>query len=427
MAFEFKLPEIGEGVAQGEIVKWLIKVGDAVTEDQPIVEIMTDKATVEIASPRTGTIGQIMAKEGDSVKVGAGLVQIDEGAGAKTSAEKPAEAKISAPASAQPQPKPAPVPQAASVSVPTSASAAQPTNARVLASPATRKLARENGINLSAIAGSGPAGRILLEDLQGQPAGAVRPTAPTQNIVQRNLVPSGGEERIPVRGIRKKIVENMARSKQKAAHFTHVDEVDMTELVGLRDSLKAEAEKYGVKLNYLPFIIKAICLGLKQHTRLNSTYDEPKEELVIKHYYNIGIAVATKDNDLIVPVIKNADQKTILELSMEISSLAEKARTNKLAPSDLQGGTFTLTSLGTFGGLMATPIINYPEVGIVGFHQIKDTPVVRDGQIVVRKIAHASISLDHRIVDGLLGATFLRTFINYLEKPATMHDFLNAI
>lgn len=412
MSFEFKLPEIGEGVSQGEIVKWLVKEGDTVKEDQAIVEIMTDKATVEIASPKSGTIGQIMAKEGDSVKVGGGLVSIKEGnASPSSTPEKPAPAVTAAASVASPA-------QQTSMQTPRTSTVS---NSRVLASPATRKLARERGVDLSAVSGSGPLGRVLREDIQ---QGIQKPTQP---IAQRSITPAGGEERIPIRGIRKKIVENMARSKQKAAHFTHVDEVDMTELVSLRESLKLEAEKYGVKLTYLPFIIKAISLALKKHPRLNSTYDEPKEELVIKHYYNIGIAVATKDDDLIVPVIKNADQKTILEISAEITSLAEKARTNKLAPGDLQGGTFTLTSLGNFGGLMATPIINYPEVGIVGFHQIKDTPVVRNGRIVIRKIAHASISLDHRIVDGLLGATFLRTFINYLEKPSTMHDVLNAI
>lgn len=421
MAFEFKLPEIGEGVAQGEIVKWLIKEGDSVKEDQAIVEIMTDKATVEIASPKSGTIGKIMAKEGDSVKVGAGLVHIEESAGATS---QPKTATVAAPSASAA----APVPQKATTSpaMQTAAVTSSIPASKVLASPATRKLARENGIDLGSIAGTGPVGRVLREDLERRLQGGSAPVA-TQKIPQRTVAPTGGEERIPVRGIRKKIAENMARSKQKAAHFTHVDEVDMTETVALRDALKAEAEKYGVKLNYLPFIIKAVCLALKRHTRLNSTYDEAKEELVIKHFYNIGIAVATKDNDLIVPVIKNADQKSILELSTEITSLAEKARTNKLSPADLQGGTFTITSLGTFGGLMATPIINYPEVGILGFHQIKDTPVVRDGQIVVRKIAHASISLDHRMVDGLLGATFLRTFIDYLEKPATMLDFLNAV
>lgn len=404
MSFEFKLPEIGEGVAQGEIVKWLIKEGDSVREDQPILEVMTDKATVEIASPKAGKIEKIKAKEGDSVKVGGDLVSI------QVSATEPA-----APAATKTAPTPV------TTTTPAPASSSTSSGSTVLASPATRKLARENGINLSAITGTGPHGRVLKDDLlSSSVASAATPSKPTQAIPTRNISVSGGEERIPVRGIRKKIIENMARSKQKAAHFTHVNEVDMTEMVALKDSLKTQAETYGVKLTFLPFIIKAVCLALKAHPKLNSTYDEPKEELVIKHYYNIGIAVATKEDDLIVPVIKNADQKSILELAVEIQSLADKARQNKLSPADLQGGTFTITSLGQFGGLMATPIINYPEVGILGFHKISDAAVVRNGQIVIRKMAHASISLDHRIVDGLLGATFLKRFADYLENPGSM-------
>lgn len=413
MAYEFKLPEIGEGVAQGEIVKWLIKEGDAIREDQAIVEVMTDKATVEIASPKTGTVGKLMAKEGESVKVGAGLVTIEESGASASAAAKPTATPSASAAPASPK-----------VETPAATPARRETPANVLASPATRKLARESGVELGSIQGSGSNGLVTRDDVLSATKGGARPegraSAAIIPLPARNIAATGGEERIPIRGIRKKIVENMARSKQKAAHFTHVDEVDMTAAAELRDQLKKDAEKYGLKLNYLPFIVKAVCTALKQHTRLNSTYDEAKEELVVKHYYNIGIAVATKDDDLIVPVIKNADQKSILEIASEINQLSEKARTNKLTPADLQGGTFTITSLGTFGGLMATPIINYPEVGILGFHQIKDTPVVRDGEIVIRKIAHASISLDHRIVDGLLGATFLRKFIGFMENPASM-------
>ncbi len=407
MAFEFKLPDIGEGVTEGEIVKWLVKEGQEVTEDQPIVEIMTDKATVEIPAPRTGKVGKLFAKVGDVVPVGKKLAEIIESG---ATAGKSAPAKEShAPARAPS----APAPQATM-----RASAPSPAGSvRVLASPATRKLARESGIDLSAVTGSGPLGRVTREDLTNSRGGATRAGAPMRPYIapSRNFV-QGGEERIPLAGIRRKIAEHMTLSKHKAAHFTHVDECDMTQIVDFRASSNEELAKQGIKLSYLSFVVKAICAALKEYPRLNATLDEEKNEIVIKHYFNIGLAVATQDNDLVVPVIKNADQKSLIEISEEIQNLAQKGRSGKLALDDLKGGTFTLTSTGHVGGLMATPIINYPEVGIVGFHKIAPRPVVRDGQIVIRQMANLSVSLDHRVVDGQLGATFLQGVIRYLEN-----------
>lgn len=428
MAFEFKLPDIGEGVTEGEIVKWLVKAGDTVKEDQPIVEVMTDKATVEIASPKSGTIEKLLANDGDMIQVGKGLVMINEG-GASVSVSSPATETKSALASTAVATKPtSPAPTAQPMQ-------ASSNNGSVLASPATRKFARESGVDLASVQGSGELGRVTREDVErsmGAPSsqGAIsagasfaapaKTAAPALNIPRSSLSATKQEERIPVRGIRKKIVENMRISVDHAAHFTHMDELDATKLVHLRNELKDEAEKYGVKLNYLPFLIKATCMALKKFPRLNGTFDEAKNEIVIKHYYNMGVAVATKDNDLIVPVIHNADQKNILEIASEIKELAIKAQTNKLAPNDLTGGTFTITSLGPVAGTYATPIINYPELGILGFFAIKEKPVVRDGQIVIRHMANLAVSLDHRIVDGYMGAQFTKALIEYLENPGSM-------
>ena len=446
MAFEFKLPDIGEGVTEGEIVKWLVKAGDTVNEDQPIVEVMTDKATVEIASPKSGTIEKLLANDGDMIQVGKGLVMINEGGSASKAPAKEAATETKTPQGdqrpqAKEEAKSIPTPQGSVKQAPTSssaqsASAGQAMSAStILASPATRKFARESGVDLGSVQGSGDLGRVTREDVEramgssqsqgatsaGAPSAApAKSTAPALSIPRSSVSGTKQEERIPVRGIRKKIVENMRISVDHAAHFTHMDELDATNLVNLRNSLKDEAEKYGVKLNYLPFLVKAVCMALKKYPRLNGTFDEEKNEIVIKHYYNMGIAVATKDGDLVVPVIQNADQKNLLEIAAEIKELAAKAQTNKLAPNDFSNGTFTITSLGPVAGTYATPIINYPELGILGFFAIKERPVVKDGQIVIRHMGSLAVSLDHRIVDGYMGAQFTKQLIEYLENPSAM-------
>jgi pyruvate dehydrogenase E2 component (dihydrolipoamide acetyltransferase) len=243
---------------------------------------------------------------------------------------------------------------------------------------------------------------------------------PSLSIPSSRVSGSQGEERIPVRGLRRKIVEAMRRSVDHAAHFTHMDELDATKLVEIRESLKEEAAKYGVKLNYLPFVVKATAMALKQHPRLNGSLDEEKSEIVIKKDINLGVAVATKEEDLIVPVIQHADQKNLLEIASEIKSLAEKAQSGKLSPADLQGGTFTITSLGPLAGTYATPIINYPEVAILGFFAIKERPVIYQGEIAIRHMSNLAVSCDHRVVDGALCAKFTKTLISFLENPESM-------
>ncbi|HMQ11753.1 MAG TPA: dihydrolipoamide acetyltransferase family protein [Oligoflexia bacterium] len=421
----FNLPDIGEGVNEGEIVQWLVAEGDTVKEDQPLVEIMTDKATVEIASPVSGTVVKHAAPEGESVNVGSLLAEIaTDGAATSpakdTAKQETASATPSSNASSPAKTSSAPATNSNVISMP--ASTAQ--DGLVLASPATRKFAREQNIALASIPGTGEHGRVLRSDVEQFVAsgGSSASAAAVQTVP--NFVPQAYngplEERIKLRGIRKAIAKNMQLSKNTAAHFTHVNELEANELVRVRGMLKQEAADKGVKLTFLPFIIKAICSALKEYPKLNSSLDEDTQEIVIKHYYNIGIAVATKDDDLIVPVIKNADQKGLLQIAAEITELADKARNNKLSPEELQGGTFTLTSMGNDGGLLATPVINYPQVGILGFYKIADRVVVRDGQMVIRKIANLSVSIDHRVVDGMMGANFMTSVIRNLENPSRM-------
>ncbi|MCS7198116.1 MAG: 2-oxo acid dehydrogenase subunit E2 [Candidatus Bipolaricaulota bacterium] len=434
MPFEFRLPDIGEGIHEGEIVKWLVKEGDFVREDQPMVEVMTDKATVEIPAPRAGKILKLHAQEGEVVKVGSVLVTIEEIGEAKPEPKREAAVTPSPP----PKPEPEPIAVASASAATVTAPPAEATSAqRVLATPATRKLARELGVDIAQIRGTGPGGRITDEDVRRfaaarmappppppapTPAPPPQPTAPA--FTPSPVVSDRREERIPLRGIRKRIAEHMRQSKSTAAHFTYVDEVDMTELIQLREQIKPLAEQKGVKLTYLPFIVKASVAALKEMPILNASIDEATGEIVIKKYYNIGIATATEEG-LIVPVIKDADRKSILEIAAEIERLAKAAREGKIALQDIQGGTFTITSLGALGGLFATPIINYPEVAILGIHEIKKRPVVRENQIVIRDIMYISLSFDHRLIDGDVGARFCKKIIGYLEDPKLL--FLESV
>jgi pyruvate dehydrogenase E2 component (dihydrolipoamide acetyltransferase) len=414
MVYEFKLPDIGEGVAEGEVVKWLVKEGAQVNENQSLVEIMTDKVNVEIPSPRKGTILKLMAKEGEVVKVGQVLLVIgekgDQGAPtaqtappAPTALQPKATVPSTAPTTPAPQNRigpPAPVP------------AALKRPQEILATPSTRKLARDLGVELALVQGTGPGGRITDDDVRrfkdvGRTAAAVAVTVPG---------PRGVEERIPLRGIRRKVAEHMVKSRDTAAQVTHVDEIDMTEVVHLREKANAASEKRGIKLTYLPFIIKALIAALKQYPYLNATLDDQKQEIVLKKYYNIGIATDT-DQGLLVPVIKSADHKSINQLAEEIGQLSEKARNGQLSLDEVQGSTFTITNVGGIGGVFATPIINYPEVGILGVHKIVERPVAKDMQIMVRHMTYLSLSFDHRVLDGAMAARFMNVIKQYLEDP----------
>ncbi len=412
MAFEFRLPDIGEGVVEGEVVRWMIKEGESVTEDQPMVEVMTDKATVEIPSPRAGRVTKISAPAGEICKVGAVMVSIEVAGGA------PAEPAAAHESNGQSHAVAAPVPAR-------QASAAAPSSsAKVLATPATRKLARELGVDLQAVRATGDNGRVTRADVEVHSSragdarwGEAHPVSPVEG--GRERPPLMADVRQPFRGVRKKIAENMHRSRQTAAHFTYVEECDVTELSALRKRAKARAEERGLKLSFLPFIVKAVVAGLKKFPIVNSTLDEAAQEIVLRKRYHVGVAAAS-DAGLIVPVLKDADQKSLFQIAADLESLSEKAKTGKASREELTGSTFTISSLGLLGGVLATPIINFPEVAILGVHKIKPTPVVRDGLIVIRDMMNLSISLDHRIVDGYEGAQFLQHVIELLQDPTLM-------
>ncbi len=404
MAREFKLPDIGEGVHEGEITKWFVKDGDAVKENDLLVEVMTDKVTVQIPSPVTGKILERRGKEGEIVKVGSTLIVFGEAGETAQPAAPPA-----APAPSVPSPPP------------TAAPVASPARAgEALAAPAVRRIAREVGVDLSSLRGTGPSGRITEADVRGAtrgpsagatPAAAPKPAASVSG--------AGTEERIPIHGLRKRIYDKMAKSNTTAARFTYVEEVDMTHLVQLRERLNEVGAKKGVKLTFLPFIVKACVAALREHPTLNASVDDERQEIVVKRYYNVGIATAT-DEGLTVTVVHNADRKDLWALAREIEHLAAAAREKKLSLQEVQGSTFTITSLGKEGGILATPIINWPEVAILGVHKIEKRPVVRDDHIVIRDMMYVSCSFDHRVIDGHVGAAFVQSVKGYLEHPAML-------
>ncbi len=390
------MPDIGEGITEGEILKWMVKEGDVVKEDQPLVEVMTDKVNVQIPAPRSGKVSGILVKEGDVAKVGQTIIVIDDGSG--TSAPSP-------PPPSSPGPAQGTQMQQARVAGPATS---------VLATPATRRLARELGVEISLVKGSGPQGRVTDEDVRGASPGAMRQASVT--TVQHAAPPRPGdrEELVPLRGIRKTIAERLVKSQQTAVQVTHVDEADMTELVLLREALKGSAEKRGVRLTYLPFVIKALVPALKEFPYLNSSLDEQSGNIVLKKYYNIGIATDTEQG-LVVPVVKDVDRKDIFELAGAIEKFADKARRSALTLDDVHGSTFTITNVGAIGGLFATPIINLPEVAILGLHKISKRPVVRDGKVEVRDVTYLSLTFDHRVLDGAYAARFVSRIIETIQ------------
>lgn len=463
MVFQFKLPDIAEGVHEGEIVAWHVKEGQAVKEDQDMVEVMTDKATVMIKSPKTGTIDKLLAKEGQVVHVGDVIITINPaggGAPPSTPAATTAAAAASAAAGTAPA-KPAeeektlfdlpseftgasklrkqggaPKPVAATNAGASGLTAAQAVapqaglpaapvvlREKSLAAPAIRWTAREKGIDLNAVPASGPNGRVTKADFdaflaRGPAAGATSvPVSRAGPAPVPALVSAAGDEVIQLKGLRKAIHDNMRRSKDHAAHFTYWDEADVTDLVKLRDDAKALAHGMGVRLSYLPFIVKAVVAGLKRYPDLNAWVDENNRTLVRKKEYHIGIATAT-DRGLTVVIVRDADKKSVFEIAREIETLAEKARAGKATREELTGGTFTITSLGKSGGLGATPVINHPEVAILGIHKIEPRAKVNDKrEIEVRDCMNVSGSYDHRWIDGHVAAEFQQVVIQLLSQP----------
>ena len=427
--YEFKLPDIGEGVTEGEIVSWLVAVGDEVEADQEIVEVMTDKATVTIGAPKAGKILELCGGEGDVIPVGSNLIVFDVG-GASSDTSSPAEQA------------PAPKTESAATAVgdikedlpgtnsPSLQSAPSAGNEKPLAAPATRKLARELGVELAQVPASGSAGRITREDVEryvghaptapaaAKPAAAAQaPQALSPAPLPISAPPVANEDkRIPLRGLRKRIFENMARSKRTAAHFTYADEVECSKLIELRKRTTKYGEEAGVKLTFLPFIVKAAVAALKKHPSLNTWVDDANNEMIQKGTYDIGIATAT-DAGLVVPVIRNADRLSIIDISREISRMAADARVGKINPANVGGSTFTVTSLGRLGGLFSTPVVNYPEVAIMGIHEMKKRPIIVDDEIRIGHVMVLALSFDHRVIDGHVGAAFAQEVKSLLEDP----------
>jgi pyruvate dehydrogenase E2 component (dihydrolipoamide acetyltransferase) len=391
---EFKFPDVGEGIHEGKIVKWRVAEGEAVKADQTIVEVETDKAIVELPSPVSGRIGKINFHEGTVVKVGETLVTIaDEG-------ESVADAPKATPDSPKTPSAPAIIPSQPQ----TSTSPALP----VMATPATRKLARELGVDINTVRGSGPAGRIIDDDVKavGKPKAGSKMPPPALD----------SDTRIPLSGLRKTIAERMSYSKMHIPHACGMDLVDMTDLVTIREKEKAALAQRGIKLTYLPFIIKSCTVALRKYPSFNAHFDDARNELIAKKDINIGIAVDTPDG-LMVVVIKNADKKTISDIAKEIETLAELARSRKIPLEDIKGSTFTITNVGSVGSMFSTPIINPPEVAIMGIHRIRDMPWVVDGQIKVRKMMGVSLCFDHRVSDGAIATEFTNLVKQHLEDP----------
>lgn len=364
MPFELKLPDVGEGIAEGEVVRWLVVEGAAVREDDPLVEILTDKANVEIPSPVSGTFLKILAQPGQVVKVG-GLLALIEPAAVKT---------------------------------------AGPDGA-ALATPVVRKLAKDLGVKLEAIPGSGPGGRVTEGDVRGA-AGPKTPVA----------IPgeSASEERIPLKGKRRMIARKMVAAKTRVPHALLVDEADVSGLLAERAKMREIGEREGVRITILPFLMKAVAGALLRHPALNASLDEGREEIVRRKNVDVGMAVDAEDG-LVVPVVRNADAKSVIELAREIERLSAAAREGTVAPGDLAGGTFTISSVGSIGGLFSYPVINVPEAAILAAHKIVTRPVVRDGEIVPREMMYLSLSFDHRIVDGGEATRFLNEVVRRIE------------
>jgi pyruvate dehydrogenase E2 component (dihydrolipoyllysine-residue acetyltransferase) len=393
MLREFKFPDVGEGIAEGEIVRWLVKEGDSVKEDQDLLEVETDKALITLNSPYTGKVTRLHGKEGDMIKVGDVLTTVDAGGeeGTVTEAEKGDSGTVVGTLSDN---------EVVEVVHP------------VQATPAVRVLAKQMRIDLASVKGTGPGGRITKEDVE---------TAATKTGEQTSAEADayGLVEKIPLRGIRRTVAKRMAEASKRVAEVTIWEDADITELEQVRAKERRVAEEKGVRLTYLPFLIKAIIPALKAHPYFNASLDEAAEAIILKRYFNIGIAVDTTDG-LIVFVIKDADKKNILDLAKETATLAEKARLRKIDLHELKGSTFTITNYGVVGASYGTPIINHPEVAIVGLGKIEDRPVVRSGQIAIRKIMPLSLAFDHRVIDGVEAGRFLGVVIQHLEDPNLM-------
>ncbi|AZL69909.1 dihydrolipoamide acetyltransferase family protein [Pseudomonas oryziphila] len=413
-----KMPDIGEGIAQVELVEWFVKVGDMIAEDQVVADVMTDKATVEIPSPVSGKVLALGGQPGEVMAVGSELIRIEvEGSGnhVDTPQSKPVEAPA-APVKAEAKPEPR-VETAPQLAASHTAAPIVPREAheKPLASPAVRKRALDAGIELRYVHGSGPAGRILHEDLD---AFISKPQS-TSGQAPGGYGKRTDSEQVPVIGLRRKIAQRMQDAKRRVAHFSYVEEIDVTALEALRQQLNAKHGDSRGKLTLLPFLVRAMVVALRDFPQINATYDD--EAQVITRHGAVHVGIATQgDNGLMVPVLRHAEAGSLWSNASEIARVAHAARNNKATREELSGSTITLTSLGALGGIVSTPVVNTPEVAIVGVNRMVERPVVIDGQIVVRKMMNLSSSFDHRVVDGMDAALFIQAVRGLLEQPACL-------
>ncbi len=397
--FEFLLPDIGEGTAEGEIVKWYIKEGDLISEDQPMVEVMTDKATVVIPSPKNGRVIRLFGPVGTVIEVHKPLVSLEVSSTGKNPVK--------------------PVPPATKGKQDEKPAGMPPQQIQVLATPGTRKLARNLGIDIAIVQGTGKNGRITDEDVRSVrtvPGPVKKQSQVTSVSVPEKETRPVPQEEIPFTGIRKRIADKMVQSVYTAPHFTYMDEVDVTALVEMRDKLKPAAEKEGIKLTYMPFILKALVEALKRNPVCNATLDEPAKVIRLKKVYNIGIGMDTPTG-LIVPVLKNLETKSVFEIAAELKDLGDRTKAGQVRMDELKDGSFTVSNVGAIGGLMATPVINFPEVAILAPGKIQQRPVVVDGKLEIRWMMYHSWSCDHRVVDGADAVRCGNDFARFLSQP----------
>ncbi len=432
MSFQFKLPDIGEGIHEGEIVKWFVKPGDKVKEDDVLCEVQNDKAVVEIPSPVEGTVLEVLVEEGTVATVGQVLVSFDAPGyeNLQFKGDEGHEAPQPSPTPADPAPSPsqqaeAPKPAVSPVPTGSTAKAEADPNHRIIAMPSVRKYAREKGIDIHMVSGTGPNGRVLKGDIDAFLSGGAAPQTFQQEAAQLDdtqalavPIPHGEypETREKMSGIRKAIAKAMVNSKHTAPHVTLMDEVDVTKLVAHRKKFKEVAAAKGIKLTFLPYIVKALTSALREFPVLNTSLDDAANEIIHKHYYNIGIAADT-EKGLLVPVVKDAERKSVFAISNEINELAAKARDGKLSPNEMKGASCTISNIGSAGGQWFTPVINHPEVAILGVGRIAEKPIVRDGEIVAAPVLALSLSFDHRMIDGATAQHAMNHIKRLLNDP----------
>lgn len=425
MAFEFRLPDIGEGIHEGEIVQWFVKPGQEVKEDDILAEVQNDKAVVEIPSPVDGTILEVLVEEGTLTTVGTVLLKIDapgyEDLQLKGHHDEEEEEEIPAKEEAPVKEETVETSKAPEIVEPSN------TSKRVIALPSVRKFAREQGVDISVVEGTGKNGRVTKEDILNhgkQPAETTVASENTEETTQApevastpvNLEGEFPETREKMSGIRRAIAKAMVNSKHTAPHVTLMDEVDVTNLVAHRKKFKNIAAEEGIKLTYLPYVVKALVSTLRKFKEFNRSLDDATNEIIQKHYYNIGIAADT-ERGLLVPVIKHADRKSVFAISDEINTLAEKARDGKLAPNEMQGASCSISNIGSAGGQWFTPVINHPEVAILGIGRIAEKPVIKNGEIVAAPVLALSLSFDHRMIDGATAQNAMNHLKRLLSEP----------